>query len=475
MSLSTKAKETEQLSTIFSLLEVTYSCNETEKIQIAQEQLQKMSENLSVFIPLLLKSLYLSSINGNQISLDLHKSVVIYLRNLLLKHANDLKPEDIFEILKKIISLFFAWESNININNEIISTILQNIINFLLSVDKIHKEPKCIDNLFSEIIKFISDKNSPYMSEKNIFITYEKIIYLCNSLLTSRSTHFNNYQSLLDNYFLTIIDKILGMAQNYIIPEKNVYNDKYCLIVKLLFDTFYNVLSNIKSFLNNNLLKGICINIFKKYWIVCLGLIKLNPQLDSASQKKYEKVNPIIVLDIDEKKYSSINLMKSRIIQLICFLVQYMSAISNDFDFLNKTEDEDNTIVDKDIISYINEMILLTVECFKDILSNKEKYYLVRNYETEVFNQENSINILLYELCVFLTRSLIRKPFKENYRNEIKLFLLNILFPMFSTNDTEKKNIEKDVDMYHVYINDFIEDFKMKNFITAGLFLITKI
>jgi hypothetical protein len=46
---------------------------------------------------------------------------------------------------------------------------------------------------------------------------------------------------------------------------------------------------------------------------------------------------------------------------------------------------------------------------------------------------------------------------------------------MFSTNDTEKKNIEKDVDMYHVYINDFIEDFKMKNFRTAGLFLITKI
>jgi hypothetical protein len=173
MSLSTKAQETEQLSTIFSLLEVTYSCNETDKIKIAHEQLQKMSANLSVFIPLLLKSLYLSSINGNQISLDLHKSVVIYLRNMLLKHANELKPEDIFEILKKIISLFFAWETNINLNNEVISTILQNITNFLLSVDKIYKEPKFIDNLFSEIIKFISsDQNSPYMNDKNIFITY---------------------------------------------------------------------------------------------------------------------------------------------------------------------------------------------------------------------------------------------------------------------------------------------------------------
>ena len=324
MSLSTKAQETEQLSTIFSLLEVTYSCNETDKIKIAHEQLQKMSANFSVFIPLLLKSLYLSSINGNQISLDLHKSVVIYLRNMLLKNANELKPEDIFEILKKIISLFFAWESNINLNNEIISTILQNITSFLLSVDKIHKEPKCIDNLFSEIIKFISDKNSTYMSEKNIFITYEKIIYLCNSLLTSRSTNANNYQSLLDNYFLTIIDKILGMVQNYIIPEKNIYNDKYCLIVKLLFDTFFNVLSNIKSFLKNNLIKAICINIFKKYWIVCFGLIKLKPQLDSASQKKYEKVNPIIVFDVDEKKYSSVNLMKSRIIQLLTKILYHI-------------------------------------------------------------------------------------------------------------------------------------------------------
>ena len=126
--------------------------------------------------------------------------------------------------------------------------------------------------------------------------------------------------------------------------------------------------------------------------------------------------------------------MKSRIIQLICFLIQFMSSISNDFDFLS--DKEDDSITDKEIISYITEMILLTVECFKDILSNKEKYYLVRNYELEVFNHENSINILLYELCVFLTRTLIRKPFKDNYRNEIKLFLLNILFPIFSTNYT---------------------------------------
>ena len=473
MNQSAQKQETELLSTIFSLLEVTYSCNETDKIKIAQEQLQQMSTNLSVFIPLLIKSLYLSSINGNPISLDLHKSVVIYLRNILLKNASQLKPDEILEFLKKIISLFFAWEKNNNLNNETISTILQNIISFLLSIEIIYKEPRIIENLFSEIIKFISDSNSSYMKDPTIFITYEKIICLCNSLLTSRSTNSNNYQNLLSNFFLPLIDKILAMAQNYIIPEKNVFNDKYCLIVKILFDTFYNVLSNIKSFLSNDLIKTVFINIFKKYWIICFELIKLNPPLDEPSKKKFEKINPVIVFNVEEKKYNSINLMKSRIVQLICFLIQYMSSISNDFDFLS--DKEDDSITDKEIISYITEMILLTVECFKDILSNKEKYYLVRNYELEVFNHENSINILLYELCVFLTRTLIRKPFKDNYRNEIKLFLLNILFPIFSTNDTEKKSIENDYEMYHLYINDIIEDFKMKNFRTAGMFLITKI
>ena len=175
MSNLTQSQEEEQLSKILSLLEVTYSCNETEKIKIAQMELQDMSTQLPSFKSLLLKSLFLSSIKGCPIPLDLHKSVVIYLRNILLKNANQLKPDEILEFLKKIISLFFAWEKNNNLNNETISTILQNIISFLLSIEIIYKEPRIIENLFSEIIKFISDSNSSYMKDPTIFITYEKI------------------------------------------------------------------------------------------------------------------------------------------------------------------------------------------------------------------------------------------------------------------------------------------------------------
>ena len=473
MSNLTQSQEEEQLSKILSLLEVTYSCNETDKIKIAQKGLQDMSAQLPSFKSLLLKSLFLSSINGCNISLDLHKSVVIYLRNILLKQASDSKAEEVFEFIKDIILLFFSWEKNNNLNNEIISTILQNIISFLLSVKKEDfKQPKYVDHLFSEIVKYLSPSLSQYTNEKNIFITYEKILCMSNSLLTSKCILPENYGQLMNNYFFPIIDKILDLSNKYFNPNTNLYNDKYCLVVKIAFDCFYNVLTYIKNFQKNSLLKNISSIIIKKYWKICFDLIQINPPLDEPSLKKYVKQNPLVVLNVDMNKYNNINFMKSSIIQLMCLLIQYSCSIPNDYSFLNNDDDK---ITDQDLINYILNMIQLTVKCFEDLLSNREKYYLVRNYKIETVSNENSVNILLYELCVFLNRTLIRQPFKDKFKNDIKLFMLNILFPLFSTNETEKDMIEKDFEVYHDYINDIIEDFKRRNFRTAGMYLVTKI
>ena len=473
MSNLTQSQEEEQLSKILSLLEVTYSCNETEKIKIAQMELQDMSTQLPSFKSLLLKSLFLSSIKGCPIPLDLHKSVVIYLRNILLKQASDIKTEEIFDFIKDIILLYFSWEKNNNLNNETITNILGNIITFLLSVKSDEfNQPKYVDHLFSEIIKYLSPSLSQYTNEKNIFITYEKIIYMSNSLLTSKCILPENYGQLMNNYFFPIIDKILDLSKNYFNPNTNLYNDKYCSVVKIAFDCIYNVLTFIKNFPKNSLLKNITSIIIKKYWEICFKLIQINPPLDEPSMKKYLKQNPIVVLNVDINKYNIINYMKSSIIQLMCLLIQYSCSIPNDYNFLNNDDDK---ITDKDLISYIINMIQLTVNCLEDLLSNKEKYNLVRNYEIEALSHENSINILLYELCVFLNRTLIRQPFKDKFKNDIKLLMLNILFPLLSTNETEKNMIEKDFEMYHIYINDIIEDFKRRNFRTAGMYLITKI
>ena len=63
---STTNDETEQLYQILSLLEVTYSSNDTSQIKAGQEQLQNFSKNLPLFTNLLYKSLFLNTIKDIQ-------------------------------------------------------------------------------------------------------------------------------------------------------------------------------------------------------------------------------------------------------------------------------------------------------------------------------------------------------------------------------------------------------------------------
>ena len=186
-------EETDQLSHILSLLEVTYSCKDSDKIKNAQDELKTISSNLPFFTNLLIKSLLISSINGKPISLDLHKSVAIYLRNIILKNSNLLKPDEIYESMKNFTSIIFSWEKNINLSNNTITMIFQNIINFLLSLDVVEENAKIVESLFIDVSKILLDKNSPYITEKNILITCDKIIDLSRTLMMSKNIDFVVY------------------------------------------------------------------------------------------------------------------------------------------------------------------------------------------------------------------------------------------------------------------------------------------
>ena len=120
-------------------------------------------------------------------------------------------------------------------------------------------------------------------------------------------------------------------------------------------------------------------------------------------------------------------------------------------------------------------MIYLIINSFRDILNNKEKFYFIKRYCEESNEEEDSFNILLFQICVFLTRSLIREPIKSEFTNNMKQFLLNILFPMIITIEDEKDFLDMEPEAYHLYINDITSEFKNKNFRTASCFLINKI
>ena len=464
-------EEEDQLYNILSLLEITYSSKDNEKIKEAQNQLQIFASNLPVFPNLLFKSLLIVSLKEKPITLELHKSAIIYLRNIILKTSGKLKAEEIYEYIKKFCSLLFSWGKNINLTNSTISLIIQNIISFYLSLDGLKDNDKYIESIFSDVTKIISEPNTEFTNESNILITCEKIISLSKSLITSKNIKMENYEKFLKNYYFLNADKILDLGKNYLIPNKSIYNNKYFSILKALFESFYAVLNNFSSLCES--IKNLCLLFFKKYWKEFALLIELCPPLDKPSAQKFQKQNPIVFLNIKDDNCKHINLMKSSVIQLICILTQNIFEISNDMDY-NKKKNEQNTEIN-DLINFLVNLIKLSVKCFEDLLSNKEIFLFVRNYDLENSDEENSINILLYDLCVLQCRLFIREPFKNIFRNDIKLFLLNILLPLFSTNDTERNAIENDYDSYHDYLIDNIEFFKMKNFRASGMFLINKI
>ena len=162
--------------------------------------------------------------------------------------------------------------------------------------------------------------------------------------------------------------------------------------------------------------------------------------------------------------------MKSKVIQFLSFITQ-ISTIET-----KKAEDDSkNVINDQELVDLINKVIYLIINSFRDILNNKEKFYFIRRYNEEFNEEEDSFNILLFQICVFLTRSLIREPIKSEFTNNMKQFLLNILFPMVVTIEDEKDFLDMEPEGYHLYINDISSEFKNKNFRTAACFLINKI
>ena len=83
MSSPSTPQETEQtILQIFKLLEETFSSKETKKIREARDKLKQIFTNIKISLDLLFKALTTKSIQGKEISLDLHKSVAIYLKNL---------------------------------------------------------------------------------------------------------------------------------------------------------------------------------------------------------------------------------------------------------------------------------------------------------------------------------------------------------------------------------------------------------
>ena len=468
MSLPPSNPETGQkLLEILNLLEETFSSKDTKKIKEAKNKLNQIFSNIQYSVDILFEALTYKTILGKEISLDLHKSVSIYLKNIFFAQKN-LSGDNAYNYLIKIFDLILnKSQDNPHLIQYSIMTAMQTVILTLLSNQKILEEKKeTIEQLFNILLASLKNASNNFLE------TAKSVVLLCTSLFSSKSANADNYEKLLNEYYIPIINLIFSNVPNYLNPKSNIYNNEFLTVLKYLLEGFYSCLLRMKIFLSNEKRKEIAMKLFKEYGNYCFELIQLTPAFDEQTKKQYGNPNPIIVFNIDENICSEMNNMKSKAVQFMSFITQ-ISTLEERKE--NLEIEFNNVIQDKDLIELLNKFIILIGNCFKDILSNENKFNIIRKYNGELNEGEDSYNALLFQICVFLTRSLIREPIKSQFIPNMRNFLLNVLFPLIVTTDDENNFLETESEEYHHYINDIISDFKIKNFRTSGCFLIKKI
>ena len=317
--------------------------------------------------------------------------------------------------------------------------------------------------LFNSIIK-MNPSNNP-----NFLITVDNIVLLCSTLLSTKCANKNNYEKLIYDYYIPIINQVFVLVPNYINPKNNLYNKEFINILKNLFDGFYSNLTKMRGILPNDKKKEISLKFFREYGTYSLDLLMLVPPFDEENKKKFGKENPIIAFNINEKECVEINFMKGKILQFLSYITQISTIDESNYEELK------NTINEKELVELINKVIILIMNTFKDILDNEAKFKRVKRYSAQLSEEDDCFNILLFQICVFLTRCLIREPIKSEFSANIKHFFLNILFPLIVTIDDEVNFLDVEPENYSLYITDITSDYKMKNFRASSCFLISKI
>ena len=454
-----------QIIELFSLLEETFKGKDNKKIKESMNKLNEIYKKNPSNINILFLALSYKSIAGRELTLNNHKSVALYLKNLLLSRKNE-NPEIIFSYLNKIFELIFEKsKENPYLNNYSIISSFQSTIQNLLSFKNMLDKKDYLEKLFNSILNYIQNENSEY------FLAIAKsVILFCTSLLSSKCADDTNYNQLINSYYIPIIDIIFSNVPKYLNPKNNMYNIEFITIIKLLLDGFYNNLQKTKGIFQNDTIKEISMMFFKKYGSYCYELLQLMPEFDLDTKNKFGSPNPIIVFNQNEKLCYELNNMKGKAIQFISFITQ-ISTLKEQYE----NEDIKNYIKDKDLQQIIKDIMALIMRSFQDILNSKEKYNYIRKNFDEKNDEEDITNMLLYQICVFLTRALIREPIKSELKSNMKQFLLNIFFPLIVSSEDEINFIENDPEGYHQYINDITFKFKNQNFRTSGCFLVKKI
>ena len=184
------------------LLEASFTSTDSNNLQEVQKQLDELSQNKEEYINNLLKALSIDIYNNFKISLNLHKSIAIYLKNFTSKLIKSNKDE-ILSFLNTLLDVMFKSGQEHLINSSI-SQILNNIINQIISTNEFLSDNQNLQNILNLILTEMNKK-------ENIIIKSNIVISLLNTLISGKCINVDNLETFINQYLFPLSDIIFDI------------------------------------------------------------------------------------------------------------------------------------------------------------------------------------------------------------------------------------------------------------------------
>ena len=462
-------KEEEELLKILSFLEDSHTVKKKALIDNIKAELSLTASNIVPYIQVIIKGLSISVVKNFEISLELHKSLLIHLKNLLIINQRYINDSDLYECVYNICNIMLTVANNEHNQCDSMVILFENLIKTICDNNTMMNINKYKEGLFKNILDKVNSAN-----DKDFLIVLKIALILFHSFLCSNNFNKDNYLDYLLKYFIPLIDNIFKKVHLFINPAQNILEIKFIFILRKLYNSFYSILLKLKKYYSSLKRKEVADEIFKLYGKYTYELMQTVSYYDEETKNKFGDSNPIIVFN---ENYMEINFMKAYAFRFISLLIKYSKMASNDDEKKKDiTFDEKNNSINNDeIINITSKLITLVIKSFENILNNETKFYFLRKIDDETSDEENCYNILLYNMTLFLAESLTINEIKNEFNQHMKLFLLNVIFPLLISVESEFKYMRSIPEEYCAYFNDLIYNFTLPNFRISGFFLIKKI
>ena len=418
---------TDNFNKTLELLELSLTSKDDNNKQLEiSQKLKELSKNKQEHITILIKALSINIYNTFNISLELHESISIYLKNFIQSQLTFMDENEIKDLLYSLFDLMFnSGEPNLNVIS--INKNLNEIIELVITSNAFLSNEKNLDEILSYLLNEIKNNN-------NFIIKANKINFVILIISRSKCIRNVNIERFIKNFLFNIADVVFSNMDNYINVES--IQIEYFVVLDLLCNIFNNIFMKLKH--NSNKIQ-ICFDFVKKYNHIIYNFITFK-KLDEKKENQQ-----IINFSNNLKLKEKLNSLKSKVFLIYSFLLQLSSNI-------------DKNILIPKLIKVSSDLITLIINSLENLLKNPEQLNQIIKGSYHLENPINkSFEILIYNMFYFLSKALVREPIKKDFLPYLNNFLLNIAFPLITSNNYDKLMLENDGQKYYNTLIDNLQ------------------